>query len=83
VPRDDAVIAEADIERLAVELLLASAEYDVYGVRGAFLALNDLDDSTRATVLARVDRLGAYALGALAVVWDVTPAEALARITRS
>jgi hypothetical protein len=75
------VIAEADIERLATELLLASTDLDVFGVRGAFLAINDLDDTDRSTVLARVDRLGAHALYALAIVWDVTPAEALRRLT--
>lgn len=75
------VIAEADIERLATELLLASADHDLLGVRGAFLAINDLDDADRSTVLARTDRLGAHALGALAIVWDVTPAEALRRLT--
>jgi hypothetical protein len=53
----------------------------VHGVRGAFLAINDLDDMDRSTVFARVDRLGAHALGALAIVWDVSPAEALARLT--
>jgi hypothetical protein len=78
---DADVIAEGDIERLATELLLAAADSDVIGVRGVFLAINDLDDSTRCRVFARTDRLGAHALGALAVVWDVTPSEALRRLT--
>jgi hypothetical protein len=81
LPGGHDVIAEADIEQLATELLLASVDLDVTGVRAAFLAINDLDDETRNRVLARVDRLGAHALGALAIVWDVTPTEALRRLT--
>jgi hypothetical protein len=75
------VIAEPDVQRLATDLLLAAVDSDVIGVRGAYLAINDLDDNDRAMVLSRTDRLGALALGALAIVWDVTPTEALRRLT--
>jgi hypothetical protein len=78
---DDDVIAEAAVQAYASELLLAAVDHDVLGVRGAFLAINDLDDGDRAHVLGRVDRLGAKALGALALAWDVTPAEALRQLT--
>jgi hypothetical protein len=75
------MIDEADIARLATELMLAAVDFDAIGVRGAHLAIGDLADTDRAMVLGRVDRLGAHALGALAIVWDVTPAEALRRLT--
>jgi hypothetical protein len=70
-----------DIEALARELLLAAAGCDSTGVHASFLAINDLDDETRNAVLARVDGLGARALGALAHLLGVTPAEALDALT--
>jgi hypothetical protein len=69
-----------DIEALAHELILAVAHFDRVGVGAAFLRVNELPDSDRDHVLARVDGLGGRALGALAIVWDVTPAEALRRL---
>jgi hypothetical protein len=75
------VTDQADLRRLALDLLLAAADDDLLGLKGCLWVVNELSEIDRATVLARVDGMGARAVRELALIWDVTPADALRRLT--
>jgi hypothetical protein len=80
--RDGRVIAEADIERLATELLMAACAADVIGMRAVFVAIDEMGDVDRSMVLGHFDGFGVRAVIELARIWGLTPAQALTVLTR-
>jgi hypothetical protein len=75
------VTDQVALRRLSHDLVLFAADDDELGLQGALWALTQLGEVDRAIAWARADGVGARALRQLAFEWDVTPAEALARLT--
>jgi hypothetical protein len=75
------MIDQTAIRRLAYDFYVTAFESDDIGLRGVLWAVNELDELSRATVFATIDGMGVRALRRLAEEWDMSPTEALDRLT--
>jgi hypothetical protein len=69
------MMADADADALAHELLVAGATGDVIGIRGAILAVNDLSEDDRYAVFGAIHAPCIRALRELASVWGMSADE--------